>query len=96
MASPVARLQAAVGSVGTDLRHEGVTLSDLDRQMLLLDGSRSPGTLLEQLIDWKTRGLLRIHSEGQPVASEDSGQQMLRTALDRCLAGLANGALLMG
>jgi methyltransferase-like protein/SAM-dependent methyltransferase len=50
LASPLARRQAAVGPVVTNLRHESGTLSDWQRRVLcLLDGSRDRAALCDRL-----------------------------------------------
>jgi methyltransferase-like protein/SAM-dependent methyltransferase len=83
LASPLARLQAASGPAVTNLRHESVSLGDLDRQVLrCLDGRHNRATLLEQLGDF-------LCASGKVSGTRSA-------ALDQCLARLANGPLFVG
>jgi methyltransferase-like protein/SAM-dependent methyltransferase len=91
-ASPLARRQAVAGPRVTNLRHESVSLSAWQRQVLvLLDGCSNRPALLDQLL---SRGDLTSWHEGKPAPSAETTRQSLSAALDQCLAQLAGRALL--
>jgi methyltransferase-like protein/2-polyprenyl-3-methyl-5-hydroxy-6-metoxy-1,4-benzoquinol methylase len=94
-ATPLARLQAAAAGGVTNLRHECVPLSDLERNVLVhLDGSRDRAALLEHLADLVKRGLVSVQEAGQPVHAPEKIRSTLMVALDQCLVGLAQRGLL--
>ena len=95
VASPLARLQAAVAAGVTNLRHEVVALSKLDRALLpLLDGKCTRAALVDHLADLTRRGAIAVEHEGRLVPSEENIRTALNAGLEQCLAGLANRALL--
>lgn len=80
MASPLARYQAGLGDIVTNLRHEPTRLNEFSRAVLpLLDGSRDRAALL---------GALRSSSPGTDEAN-------LPAMLEQSLERLAGFALLM-
>jgi methyltransferase-like protein len=89
VASPLARRQAVAGSVVTNLRHQSVSLTAWQRQVLcLLDGSRSRAALLDRLPappDSQT-GVWESGGGGKPPSPD--------AALQQCLADFAGKALL--
>ena len=95
VASPLARLQSVAATGVTNLRHEVVALSKLDRAMLpLLDGKRTRAALVDHLADLTRRGAIAVEHEGRPVPFEENIRTALTAGLEQCLAGLANRALL--
>jgi methyltransferase-like protein len=94
-ASPLARLQAVTAHKVTNLRHESVTLGNLEREVLRhLDGSRTLAALVDHLMHLQARGALTFQQEGEVDRSPESIRKMLSATLERCLAGLAESALL--
>jgi methyltransferase-like protein len=65
LASPLARLQAAVANRATNLRHQTVPLDDLSREVLLrLDGEHDHTALLDDLKQTQRQGPLAL---SQPI-----------------------------
>lgn len=96
VASPLARLQAAVGPAVTNLRHETVRLGDFDRQALLhLDGTRDRAALVDTLFDIVQRGLLTVCENQQPITDPQRLRLILQPALQEQLRRLARSALLV-
>jgi len=96
LASPLARLQAASGPVVSTLRHQVVTLSEFDRQLLpYLDGSRTRPAMLKALMDHFRRGKLTLAKSGTPVTEEHRARPILAETLERQLPTLASAALLV-
>jgi len=96
LASPLARLQAASGPVVSTLRHQVVTLSEFDRQLLpYLDGSRTRSAMLKALLDHFRRGKLTVARSGAPVTEEHRARPILAETLEKQLPTLASVALLV-
>jgi methyltransferase-like protein len=96
IASPLSRYQAELANHVTNLRHEPVTLPDLERQLLLnLDGTRGRPELLEMLLGLVHRGNLEVEEQGQRVEATAQVRELLRKALDRGLTQLVGSALLV-
>jgi methyltransferase-like protein/SAM-dependent methyltransferase len=97
LASPLARIQAREATRVTNLRHETVTLSDFDRQLLpLLDGTRGRAELLAGVTALVRQGALVPREGGTPVTDPARQQTMLQAFLERSLRQLAQLALLLG
>ncbi len=96
-ASPVARLQAQVGSIVTNMRHERVTLDGFNRYLLRqLDGTRDRAALLATFLEGPVaEGMLKVRQDGRPVEETDQIERLLEEALERNLRGLAQTALLV-
>ncbi|MBM4032901.1 MAG: methyltransferase [Planctomycetes bacterium] len=92
-ASPLARLQAASSAVVTNLRHESIQLSELNRCVLkLLDGARPRAALLDALAALVQQGVLVLQQGARgPV---DAARRLLSESLDSALRDLARSALL--
>jgi SAM-dependent methyltransferase len=88
-ASPLARLQAAVGERVTNLRHFTVDLLSFDRMVVpYLDGTRDRPAILALVRDAVDRGDISTE-DGAPLPSD------LSLALDASLRRLAGSALLI-
>jgi hypothetical protein len=88
-ASPLARVQAAVGERVTNLRHFTVDLLDFDRAVIpYLDGTRDRPAILSLVRDAVDRG--GISTDRGTTHSAD-----LSLALDASLRRLAGSALLL-
>jgi methyltransferase-like protein/SAM-dependent methyltransferase len=100
VASAVARFQAAHGHLVTNLRHERVTLDNLDGFVLYhLDGSRDRDGLLDLLMEGPVaQGVLTVQREGRPPASLSDAEVrvLLGEELERKLDWLACAGLLVG
>ncbi len=94
LASPIARYMAKGGSEVTNLRHERVTLDDLDRALLpYLDGTHFRQELADLLIHGPlASGALTVEKDGKAV---DALQQpeLLSSELDYHLDWLCQAAL---
>jgi methyltransferase-like protein/cyclopropane fatty-acyl-phospholipid synthase-like methyltransferase len=96
LASPLARLQAASGPAVSTLRHQVVTLSEFDRQLLpYLDGSRTRTAMLKEMLDHFRRGKLTLNRSGAPITEEHRARPILAETLERRLPTLASVALLV-
>jgi methyltransferase-like protein/2-polyprenyl-3-methyl-5-hydroxy-6-metoxy-1,4-benzoquinol methylase len=96
IASPLSRYQAESGNRVTNLRHEPVTLPELERRLLLnLDGTRGRPELLEMLLGLVHRGELQVEQQGQRVEPKARVQELLANAVDRGLTQLVGLALLV-
>ena len=94
---PLARLQADGGSVVTNLRHDRISVSAIERQTLrLLDGTRDRAVLGEMLTEAVLRGDLQLESQGQVLRSRSEIREALVPTLDAVLTGLARRAFLIG
>ncbi|MGE5612558.1 MAG: methyltransferase regulatory domain-containing protein [Bacillota bacterium] len=95
-ASRHARLQAEASNTVTDLRHQYVSLGDLQRQVLpLLDGTNDRKGLLEKIVDQAIKGSIAVHENGQRVTDRSRLQVVLEKPLETTLMQLARSALLM-
>jgi hypothetical protein len=96
-ASPLARLQAARGSLRvTNLVHVVAELNPLHRVVLpLLDGTRDRTAILDAMAAAAEHGKLNVQEEGQPVRDADRARALLSTTIEPALAQLANMALLV-
>jgi methyltransferase-like protein/SAM-dependent methyltransferase len=93
IASPVARLQAQSSTKVTNLRHERVNLSELERYLLVhMDGSRDLPALVESL----EAGPLAARRDGQPVQDAGSPAETLAQEVEGRVRGLGRAALLVG
>lgn len=97
VASTVARYQTQQAGHVTNLRHERVTLDNLDRFLLYhLDGSHDPAALLDRLMDGPVaQGVLTVQSEGEEPVTEDQVRAILAAEIERRLDWLACAALLV-
>jgi methyltransferase-like protein len=93
--SPLARRQAARGTVMTNRRHELVQLDAFDRHLFaLLDGTRSVGQLVEHLAASAAAGQMMAVENDQPVPPERL-HQFLSDAVAQSLKRLAQQAFLV-
>jgi len=97
VACPVARLQAEIGALVTNRRHERVSLGDSERQLLLrLDGRHDLSALAEALVTLCQAGTLTARHEGQPVRELERIWETVSNAVPGMLSRLARLALLVG
>ena len=95
-ASPLARLQAESTHQVTNLRHEVVSVTPFDRQLLpYLDGTRDRPALVESLLGRVQRELMQISQEDQPVTDSERARAILAEVLEQQLPKLAQAALLL-
>jgi hypothetical protein len=96
VASPLAQLQAEAGGQVTNLRHETVPLSDLERQLVrLLDGTRDRSALRHGLEGLVGQGVLEVRDGGGRLQDLGRVRAALAGALDQSLPELARAALLV-
>ena len=97
MASPFAVfLQAQSADRVTSLRHEQITLPELERRLLLnLDCTRVRPELLEMLLGLVQRGALTVEEQGQRVEATARARELLSNPLEQGLIQLAGMALLV-
>jgi len=94
-ANPVAMYQAKSSDRVTNLRHESVTLTPFERQVLpLLDGQRDRAALLDVLTGRTQTEQMPIVGDGRPVAHHESLRSMLAEQLDASLKLLASRGVL--
>ena len=98
VASAVARFLAEGSGRVTNLRHERVTLDELDRYLLrYLDGSRNRAALVDLLLTGPVaEGFLTVQQGGEPVADEREMREILAEEVEKRLRWLARAALLIG
>jgi hypothetical protein len=95
-ASRLARVQAALGSRVTSLRHESVHLGDFERHTLRnLDGTRDRDALVRVLGDLVGRGELAVEKDGQAITEPAQVRTMIGTVLEQQLPMFARNALLV-
>ncbi len=91
VASPLARLQAEKSAVATNLRHDSVALSEVQRQVLRrLDGRHDRAALAQMLTELAKQGTLVVQDATGAGAAAAVGR-----ALDTALAEMARHALLI-
>jgi SAM-dependent methyltransferase len=94
-ASACAVLEATSSDVVTSLRHEAVRLESLGHALLpLMDGSRAPGALVDQLVPLLAQGRLALPTSlaSKPDASM---RDTLARAVDEGMATLSRHGLLL-
>lgn len=97
VAFPVARWQATVSQFVTNLRHDRVAISSLDRHMLpLLDGTHDRADLLDALVKKWEQGELTIRQDDQPVTDREEVMGILAEGIAQQLPRLATACLLVG
>jgi hypothetical protein len=98
VASPLARLQAAGGTVVTNLLGVGVKLEgSLARELLVrLDGSRDHAALRRDLGDLLRSGAVTLGESGTPVSDPRRAAELLAEGLGTKLRQLGRMALLVG
>jgi methyltransferase-like protein/SAM-dependent methyltransferase len=97
VASPVARLQALKSTMVTNLRHERVTLDELDRCLIqYLDGSRNQAELVRCLQEGPVAdGSLALEDNGQRIEDKTQQRKVLEEGVDKRLRWLRFAALLV-
>jgi methyltransferase-like protein len=97
MASAAARYQAQNGLPVTNLYHQGVTMGEVPRHLLVyLDGSRDRTALLDVLVELAAQGILEVKQDDQPVEDVELVRRILEGELDTQLRQMAQAALLVG
>jgi methyltransferase-like protein/SAM-dependent methyltransferase len=95
-ATRLARFQAQAGQPVTNLAHESVRLSDLERHVLrFLDGGHDRPLLLEVLADEVRAGRLVVHEQGEEIDDPERVQTILRQILDETLLAIIRKGLVM-
>ncbi len=91
VASPLARRQAARGGPAVNLRHETLTLTDLQAVLLpLLDGSRDRGLLQEAVLAAIREERLAVeNSAGERLVDPDAMREFVAWAVEDSLDRLA-------
>ena len=96
VASPLARAQAADGLRVTNLRHEGVMLNAVDRQILLyLDGTRDRSALTDVVAGLVRSGELTVKEQDKPITDPDRVRQLSGPVVGERLSFLGRSALLV-
>jgi methyltransferase-like protein len=98
IASAVARYQAASSERVTNLRHERVSLDEIDRFLIqYLDGSHDQAALVRRLADGPVaEGKLTIRQENESVQEPAVTQDLLASSVKERLHWLSYAALLVG
>ncbi len=97
LASAWARRQAAQGRPVTNLRHRLVATDDVQRHLImLLDGTRTLGQVLDGLIAFAESQRLVVVHEGNALHDPDQIRRTLATLLPQELNALARKGLLLG
>ncbi len=92
----LARHQALAGNRVTNLWHESVRLSDLERHLLPhLNGNHDASALVDVMAQEVRCGRLVVHDAGRPVSQEDRIKQVLTQILDENLTSIARKGLLV-
>jgi methyltransferase-like protein len=80
----------------TNLRHEVVALSPMDRHLLpLLYGTRARKALEQALAEKVSHGLFHVSEDDRPVTDPARAADLLAQVLDQRLPWLAKAALLL-
>ncbi|HEY3289339.1 MAG TPA: methyltransferase regulatory domain-containing protein, partial [Anaerolineae bacterium] len=96
VASPIARVGAEEGTIATNLWHERVNLTPLNRQLLrLLDGTRDHNALLDSLVTLAVAEVLHLKLDGQPVTDNALFRPLLERELEPNLNWLARAGTLV-
>lgn len=96
LAPRLARYQATESNRVTNLWHQTVHLSDLQRQLLkVLDGSHDRAALVEQLAGQAASGALVVHDQGSAVTDAQRSRELLMEILDKNLEQIAGRGLLL-
>ena len=96
LTSTLVRYQAQTSQAVTNLRHEQVKLTDLQRHILrYLDGQHNHDAVLDRAVEQVKQDTLLIHDSGQLVSDDDRIRRILRDALPECLKQLARSALFL-
>jgi methyltransferase-like protein len=78
-----------------NLRHEPVTLSELQRQVLKrLDGNHDRDALLHEVLSLVRAGALNVEQGGAKVSDESALRDLLEELITGALSSLAGMALL--
>lgn len=97
LASALARHQATMGRQVTNLRHEIVELTDVDRHLLRhLDGTHDRNALAERLTEAALRGALTVLQGNVPLRDPALVRQAMHAAAAERLGWLAKCSLLLG
>lgn len=95
VASPLARLQAAERPVVTNLLRRRIGLDELNRAVLvLLDGSRTAGDVLDAIVARVAAGELELRDGSRAVRDEPEARAALAGAIEPVLRRLAGAGLL--
>jgi methyltransferase-like protein/SAM-dependent methyltransferase len=90
----VARAEARTAMHVSNLRHETVTIDELNRQLLMrLDGTRDRAALADELAELVRTNQLAIQQEGVEVRDPVTVRDVMAKAVDDNLAALARAAL---
>lgn len=96
VARPLCRLEALSGPLLTNLYHEAVMLTPLQRLIVpLLDGTRDRAALLAVLSRLSEEGTLEVERGGKQVSAAQRGRA-LEEDLEACLRWLCHYAILKG
>lgn len=97
VSSAYARLQAATATRVTNLRRRAVELGEFDRAvLLLLDGTRDVGGVLDALVDEVLAGRFDLSQTGEPVRDPEVIRAVFASEVETTVRRLASDALLMG
>jgi methyltransferase-like protein/2-polyprenyl-3-methyl-5-hydroxy-6-metoxy-1,4-benzoquinol methylase len=97
VASPAARWQAQESKTVTNLYHQRVNLTELERQLLpALDGSRDRCALLHTLLEHALNHALPVVAQGQPVTEAGALRESLDKEIGLSLERFRQEALLAG
>lgn len=92
----LARLQAGSGSLVVNLRHETISLGDLEREIVgRLDGRSGRQELLEHLLGCVRDGRLTVAEDGEAVTDADQQRRNLEIVLEDGLKTLLRAALIL-
>jgi methyltransferase-like protein len=96
-ASPIARLQASRSTLVTNLRHESLSVNEVERQVLtLLDGTRGRSQVVEELSKGAAAGKLSLKRGEHPITEPAERTTQLGRMYDQLLPQFGRKALLAG
>ena len=95
-AGVLARRNAAAGTRVVSLRNHIAVLEEIDRLILpLLDGTRDPAAIMDDLAGQVAAGNLKLKSDGDPIEEPAAVRKALAQAVNLSLQRIACQALLM-
>src|SRR4029079_18034417 len=92
----LARRQAKTSNLVTNLRHEAIQLTDLQRHIAqYLDGHHDLASIGEKIIQLSLAGSIAVHHEGKPVRGENQMRSILKEPLRVALEKITERLLIL-
>lgn len=97
VANPLARVLARESNTVPTLRHQCLTIGDLDRQIIpMLDGTQTRTTIRNTLLEAFRKKTFTLAKNGQPIQEEHQARPVLTEAIDTQLTRYAETGILIG